>query len=566
MPDPPFPTPDTPDSSGARRAAGASGLEDEKGSKRGLTEGKRPAELRHAAILATALLVVASYAFRLPPLLNARSTNSDAAIVGLQAMHLLRGEMSLLLWGSGYQTAADSAVAAAWFAAFGASPLVLMLSALTLHVALTLLVSSTLRRRFAPFPALLLSLPLVVCTSAVHSYALYPPRQASLTLALAAFWAIDGADVRATSKGRWLALGGACATLAVSADPYPMLLVPLSALHATLVAWTLGTSAEGRAAVTARLRAFGAFAAGAVAGLVPFVVIHRMAGAKSGPMGLTFDAIPHHLRLLREECLPWALGYKVYYAHHVMDYRPWDAPAAFTALGILGALALAGLVAFGLLAPALAWAGHQTGRVRARIDASTLRLGFVAAVGFPLTIAAFLVSVMVMDHFSMRYLAVLTLLAPFAIAPAAAALGARRTLPLLAPHLLATAIAGWVGYGPFVRGALPVRETPELRDDFALEALLHARGVTYAEADYWTAYRLTFLFRERVVVVPTNPGEDRYPPYRRGLESARLHAYVYDPGRSREDPLEAERRLLGSGDRVEKTSAGALTVWILERR
>ena len=57
-------------------------------------------------------LLAASYAFRLPPLLNARSTNSDAAVVGLQAMHISRGELSPFLWGSGYQTSADAFVAA----------------------------------------------------------------------------------------------------------------------------------------------------------------------------------------------------------------------------------------------------------------------------------------------------------------------------------------------------------------------------------------------------------------------------------------------------------------------
>ena len=84
--------------------------------------------------LPTLALLAASYAFRLPPLLNARSTNSDAAVVGLQAMHMLRGELSPFLWGSGYQTSADSLVAARFFAVLGPSPLVLMLSALTLHV------------------------------------------------------------------------------------------------------------------------------------------------------------------------------------------------------------------------------------------------------------------------------------------------------------------------------------------------------------------------------------------------------------------------------------------------
>lgn len=510
---------------------------------------------RATAAIVTAALLVASFLFRLPPLINARSTNSDAAVVGLQAMHMLHGELSPFLWGSGYQTSADSLVAALFFAVLGPSPLVLMLSALSLHVLSTYLVLAMLRRRFDPWLALLIVMPLVVSPSSVHSYALYPPRQMSLTLAMAAFWAID--ETRAftrspmgTTRAGWMAAGGALATLAVSADPYPLLLVPLIGLYAVMVATVeTGDGVRGRA-----LR-LGAFAGGGLCGMVPFVVMHRMAGAKSGPMGLTTSMLEHHWRLLVDECLPWALSYKVYFARNVMNYHAWDAPVWFRAVGITGALLLAGLVAFGLAS------------LRRRdLPATVRRIGFVGALGFPLAIAAFLVSVMVMDHFSMRYLAVLTLMTPFAVAPAARALGARRFALVLAPHLVASAVAGWVGYGPFVRGPLPVAETPELRDDYALFALLRARGLRYATADYWASYRLTFLFREEIIVVPTNPGEDRHAPYRRAFEAEPVFAYVHDPGRSREDVAAAERELVAANDHVEALAAGGLKVFIVTRR
>ena len=501
------------------------------------------------------VIVAASYAFRLPPLLNARSTNSDAAVVGLQAMHMLRGELSPFLWGSGYQTSADSLVAAIFFALLGPSPVVLMLSALTMHVVATWLVFATLRRRFEGWLALLCTAPMILSPSSVHSYALYPPRQVSLTLALAAFWAIDharvGADARAgasaTARARWLALGGALATLAVSADPYPMLLLPLILLYAALVAW----GDDGTRAVATRLSAG---VAGAMAGLVPFLVIHRLAGAKSGPMGLTTSMLEHHWRLLVAECLPWALSYKVYFAHNVMDYRAWDAPWWFHGLGVVGALLLAALVAFGLVSP-----------LRRELPGDVRRLGFVGALTFPLAIAAFLVSVMVMDHFSMRYLAVLTLMTPFAVAPAAQALGTKRLALVLGPHLLASAIAGWVGYGPFVHGPLPVAETPELRDDYTLRDLLRARQLRYATADYWASYRLTYLFREEIIVVPTNPAEDRHAVYRRAFEAEPVFAYVYDPGRSREDLAATERELAATSAHVERVTAGGLTVFIVQR-
>ena len=500
------------------------------------------------------VLVAASYAFRLPPLLNARSTNSDAAVVGLQAMHMLRGELSPFLWGSGYQTSADSLVAAAFFAVLGPSPVVLMLSALTMHVVATGLVFATLRRRFDGWLALLCTAPMIVSPSSVHSYALYPPRQVSLTLALAAFWAIDrasasaSANASANAKLRALALGGLFATLAVSADPYPMLLLPLIGLYALLVAW----GDDGLRATATRCSAF---AGGALAGIVPFFVLHRLAGAKSGPMGLTTSMLAHHWRLLVDECLPWALSYKVYFARNVMDYRAWDAPWPFHVLGVLGALLLGGLVVFGLASP-----------LRRELPAGVRRLGFVGALTFPIAIAAFLVSVMVMDHFSMRYLAVLTLMTPFAVAPAARALGMKRLAVVLGPHLLASAIAGWVGYGPFVHGPVPVTETPELRDDYALHDLLRARQLRYATADYWTSYRLTYLFREDIIVVPTNPAEDRYPAYRRRFEAEPVFAYVYDPRRSREDLATAEHDLAVANAHVERATAGGLTVLIVDRR
>ena len=493
-------------------------------------------------------LLASSYAFRLPALLNARSTNSDAAIVGLQAMHMLRGELSPLLWGSSYQTSADAAVAALFFAVLGPTPLVLMLSALTLHVLSTVLVFVMLRRRFDPWLALLITLPLVVSPSSIHSYALYPPRQLSLTLAMAAFWAIDNAGER-ESTGRWgqgwLAAGGVLATLAVSADPYPLLLLPLLGLYALLVTWPYALRVS-------------ALLGGAAVGLLPFLVIQRLPGAKSGPMGFTTSMLAHHFRLLVDECLPWALSYKVYYARNVMDYAPWNAPLWFRIGAAIGALLLAALVLFGLLAPLK--------RATGSVPASLRRLGFVGALGFPLAIGAFLVSVMVMDHFSMRYLAVLTLVTPFAVAPAAKALGARRFAIALSPHLLASAIAGWVGYGPFVHGVVPVTATPELRDDYTLRDTLRARGVRWATADYWTSYRLTLLYREEIVVVPTNAVEDRYPPYRRAFDKEPVFAYVFDPGRSREDLASAERELMVANESVEKLRAGSLTVFVVTRR
>src|SRR5262245_15212193 len=96
------------------------------------------------------VIVAASVAYRLPRLISAGDLHSDAAVVGLQAAHFLRGELSPLLWGSGYQTSVDSAVAALFFASFGPTPLSLRLSTFVGFVVLTLLAYATLRRHLSP--------------------------------------------------------------------------------------------------------------------------------------------------------------------------------------------------------------------------------------------------------------------------------------------------------------------------------------------------------------------------------------------------------------------------------
>jgi hypothetical protein len=510
---------------------------------------------------AVAVIVAASYLFRLPPLLNARSTNSDAAIVGLQAMHILHGERSAFLWGSGYQTSADAWVAAVAFKVFGSTALVLMLSALTLHVAATFFVYGSLRRRFDALPSVLLVLPLVFSPSSVHSYALYPPRQLSLTLALAAFWAVHGARVRfdaqeglgplsvATLERKgllWLFFGGVLGTLAVAADPYTLLLVPIGGLLAALVA---------RDDLRSWIRRFVTWAVGAGLGIIPFLVLHRMKGSTDGQLGLTADGIGRRFDLLVGECLPWALSYKVYFARHVMDYQPWDAPVWFRVLGVTGALLLVAAVFYAFIA---VFVRSMPWRVRA--------VGFAAACTFPLALVAFLLSVMVMDHFSMRYLVVLTLMTPFVVSPAAYALGPKRFALAFAPHVAASAVAGWIGYGPFVHGFRPVRETAELRDDYAAIGMLHGRGIKYAMADYWASYRLTFLSQESLVVVPKNPAEDRYWNYRRAFEAEHVWAYIFDPNRSREDLAEAEDEITKASASVEKVKVGELTILVATRR
>jgi len=493
-----------------------------------------------------------SVAFRLPSLLNAAHTTSDAAIVGIQAMQILRGEWSAFLLGSGYQTSVDSFVAAVWFLVLGPTALALRLSTFVGHVVATWLAFATLRRHLPPWRAALLVVPLVFTTAPLHTYILYPPRQASLTLVFASVFLLDAAGSSRRPLARYAA-GMATATLAAFADPYAMLFLPGLALLAVL---SCLDGSPGRAPAVRRLAATGA---GGLAGLAPLWLLSHSARASHGQTSIRLDVWRHNLELLFDPCLPWLLGTKVQYAKHMLEYEPWAPPAPFRLVQLLGAAAfligaLSGTAA--LFARGLPW--------------PIRRLGLVGAAMVPVTTLAFLVSPMVMDLYSARYLAAMVLMSPFALAPAAAWLGTRRFGAALAPYALSAAAGGWLSFTPLVDGLVIRTDSGRALDERGVADVLRRRGIRYAVADYWVSYRLTFLYREDPIVVPNNASEDRYPPYREAFERESDVAYVFDPLRSRER-LEALEESIRAGHEpyeaaYERAEVGRFTLLFLHRR
>ena len=439
--------------------------------------------------------------------MNASGTNSDAAVVGLQARHVFH-EWSPFLWGSGYQTSADSIWAAIFFKVFGASPLALMLSALVLYAALTIFAYCTLLRHTTPARAFVATLPLVFTTACVHSYALYPPRQLALTVAFAAFFAIDAGTIVS------LAIGGLLAMLAWVFDPYAMIFVPAAFVLA------IASILRHRDALGPRARALGAFFGGVVLGTAALAWLFTRPQAQSGVASMSAGVLSHNAKLFWHECLPWAIGTKVYKPLHVMDYVPWAMPRAYAVVTWIGAAALAGLM--------IASVVFAFKRIRS--------LAAIAWLTIALNVGSFLVSLMVMDHFSMRYLAASILMLPFALAPVVDRLGAAKAAPLLAPYLFVAGAGGWLAHGDWVRGPLPQR-TDAGRGVIEARVLraLQERKVDAAIADYWAAYRLDFAWREALPVVPYHAAQDRYPPYRAKFDASKRFAYIHDRDRSFED-------------------------------
>jgi hypothetical protein len=505
---------------------------------------RRPVWRRAATPLLLLLLLVASVLARLPALLNARGVNSDAAVVGLQALHILRGEWSWFLWGAGYQASFDALLVAAGFAVTGASALTLMVVPLVGHLILVALAFDVLRRAVPLGGAAVACLPLVLAPQSVNGVALYAPRQWSITVTVLAVWLASRADGRRAPL--WLAGSGLAAGLAVYLDLFTLQMMPAVGVFALW--WAL--------AQRPLLWRFGALLLGGVAGAAVLAWSRSQPVADATKAGLSLARIPHNWTLLIEQCLPYLLGVKVFVQppgslEHVAVAVPWWAHVVQWA-GAAGFAAAVGWAAVAVL-----------GRAG---PAPVRRLGALGLIGSAASVAGFLLSTMPADLLSARYLAPIVWLAPFTLAPAAHALGTRAFALAIAPFVVAVGIGGWYAFSPYVQHGLPVRDPRGVaQDEAALARDLRAQGVHHAKAQYWLAYRLTFLFDEDPVVVPLNPADDRYAPYRQAVDAAPVVAYVFHPSEPRATPEQVEDQLRDAGTPYRRLELDGFTVLITQR-
>jgi hypothetical protein len=482
------------------------------------------------------LLVLAAILFRVPAILNAPAMSSDATVVGLQAQHILRGEWSRFLWGAGYQSSLDAYLAALVFLVAGANPWSLMAVPLLGHLLLIACAFAILRRRVGAGAAFVLCLALAWTPRAVNSVTVYPPRQWSITTMFVALWLFD----RASLMRRPALILGCAAFMSIMAlylDLFSLQMMVGVAVFAVLCCWDaptevttdLGQAYATRPATAEVLRRLGGCVAGLVVGCVAFVLLRRGPESTAHTTTLAFDRLPQNLVLLWETCLPWLLGVKVFIEREVV----WQPPTMFRLVQVGGAVLLvAGIVAGGLALSvrSIPWPVRRLGVLGAVIAASSL--------------GGFAVSAMPADQYSSRYLAPIIWAIPFALAPVCFVLGRRRFMLAFAPYLIAAAVSGWLSFGPFVQGATPVlAPRGAVISEERVRNVLEARGIRYAAADYWFAYRLTFLWNEQIVVVPLQVWQDRYPPYRRGFDAASTVAYLFHPSQPQANPYDYAAQL-----------------------
>ncbi len=65
---------------------------------------------------------------------------------------------------------------------------------------------------------------------------------------------------------------------------------------------------------------------------------------------------------------------------------------------------------------------------------------------------------------------------------------------------------------------------PDTRSLATLDCL-RRNGIRGGYAEYWTAYKLTFLAEEKIIIAPTD-GVDRYPRYTEHVRSLPAHEQV----------------------------------------
>ncbi len=504
---------------------------------------------RMSGLLPWAVLLGGSVLFRLPALINARGVHSDAAIVGLQAMHILQGEWSWFLWGAGYQASFDAVLIALGFALTGPSALTLMMVPLLGHLACVGLAYDALRRWVAPGAAAIACLPLVVAPQAINGVALYAPRQWSITAVFLAVWLVSR-SLGASKPVPWLIGGGFFAGFALYLDLFALQLMVGFGVFA------LASAAAPLRPVRGLLTRVAGLAAGTLLGALLVAWSRSQPMADAAKTTLSLERLGPNARLLWETCLPWLLGTKVFIPGERLYPDLWIPPWP---VGLLQWVALGSV----LLAVAVAGVAVLRGKVAPAVRrAALLGVGITAS-----SVGGFLVSSMPSDMWSARYLAPVVWFLPFTLAPLAGWLGARRFGMALAPYLVVAAIGGWLALGPYVQGPLPVRTARGVAEDEAEVArVLREKGVTHAAAQYWLSYRLGFLFQESPVVIPLAAWEDRYPPYRAGFQQAPVVAYLFHPSEPRATPGPYEAQLRATGARYERLEIRGFTVLIHHRR
>ena len=409
--------------------------------------------------------------------------DSDEAVPGLMARHFLHGEWSTFYWGQAYGGTAEVALVAVLFGIVGSGILVLRLLPIALYALAALLVWRVGRRTIG---------------------------EPGATVASLLFWISPAYFVfRSTREygyqGVLLVLGIAILLLALRLAEQPTRRDAASLGLVLGLAWWTSIQ-SGLVALSALVwlacrqrrlwRLSWLIALTACAGAFPWFRWNLHNHWSSLHVESTQPRMDYGSRLgiFFTDALPTSLGLRVPFH---LDWLP--SPTA-------------GKIIFVLLGAALA----------ATLLRRLYPLELVAAVVLPYPFL-YAISSFTANPLEPRYLLLLAPLLALLLGALLANLRVAAVGLAIAASLSIIALVRVADYAAAVEA--PPRLGPLLRT-------LDREGVTRAWADYWIAFRITFLTRERIIVAPATYG-DRYPRYKQLVEESSPSAWIFVAGTSR---------------------------------
>jgi hypothetical protein len=499
-------------------------------------------------------------AARLPFLLTGKIPfDSDEAVEGLMARHVLEGELPAFFWGQAFKGVPEVYASAAAFALFGSSVTVLKSVTLVLFAAYVALNFVLLDRLTTRWVATCASLLLIFAPPALVFWSLDASAEYIVIMLLGTVLLLlclrPAASVRAEGREhraeipRLLAIGLVVGLALWVHQLFVVYLIPLLLIRALRSdAWRrrdIGRMnrlalALGAIAVVYLLLGIVAFLSGGFTLQLGSVAISATAPQKMARIAIgvlilaalvqIISATPRaQLRAAVRRYWPMAAGFLVGYAP-VLLYSIFVEPARSPArVANLRQLMSASPDIFGNIVPILA--GFKIPPTADRLPVPVLaalpgaaalaaylwfsrrRLltDFFAlfAVFFPLL---FFGSGAYLDTQSYRYF--IPWYAGLSIAWAVGSLGLAqmvRLKPDTTYYLASAIVAAIIGVHAWQQVAWYQKLQPDTQSLATIDCLKR-NGFRGGYAEYWTAYKLTFIIQEEIIIAPTD-GIDRYPKY-----------------------------------------------------
>jgi 4-amino-4-deoxy-L-arabinose transferase-like glycosyltransferase len=474
------------------------------------------------------VLGLAGFGYRLVlTVLTVPATNSDEAITGLAARHIVGGRLPIYFYGQHYMGALESYLAAALFAVFGSGTVLLRVPILLLYAAFLLVMYRLTRRLYSPWLAVVTVGLLALGSDRVLKDQLiagggYPeinPAGALLMLLATVL------GQRAVRRRRLVfAAFGLVAGLAVWDD---WLVLPYLAAAGALLLFGCWRELRGRTLLVV----IGGF----LLGVLPLILDNLTSPLSENSLAVFLrlnagGSFPYADRLHGAVMLGVPLATGLCAPGHCSAWGMWWGVLYLPLLLLAAVLAGYGLRRAGT--------GPDPDRPQRRIRyAGQLALAVAGA----LSLAAYShsPSAAATPIESARYLAMLqtstpAVLWPLWLAARRVRSGRRGWLPgsggiAVLAGLTAAMVAGT---GTLLAHAGEISD--QERRQRSLARTVRRAGITYTYAEYWTCNRLTFLTREQVLCATIGddlrPGQDRYPPYALAVHRADRPAFVLQAG------------------------------------